>query len=405
MVLICWAMVVFDGYDLVVYGTVVPSLLADPAWEVTPATLGLVGSLAFLGMFAGALASGSLADRWGRRRTVLTSFLCFSLFTAACALATGPLSLGVLRFLAGTGLGALIPAVSALVNEVAGLRRRSLISAAMLSGVPVGGSVAAVLGAPVIALAGWPGMFWLALAGPLIVFPLALSLLPESPVPPRASRAVDKVRELLGDGRRRAAILFPLTAFVTLFSWYGLMTWLPKMMIDQGFRLGSSLTFLLVLSLGAAAGAIVVAGFARRSPTGMASVLCGLASAALIGLAVLPAGTLTYPLLLVVGVGTHGTQCLVVAAVAIYYRDELRASGLAWMLGLGRLGAVAAPAVGGVILAAGPGVRASFLLFAATTAAGMVLLAFSSRLDRTGDLEIVSTDEGADVHVRSRTPR
>jgi AAHS family benzoate transporter-like MFS transporter len=130
--LLCWLIVVFDGYDLIVYGTTIPSLLKERGWGLTPASAGFIGSLAFAGMLVGALGAGYLADRLGRRRTILWCTLWFSVFTALCAVATGPEAFGAFRFVAGLGLGGLVPSANALTSEFVSRRRRSAVSTIMM---------------------------------------------------------------------------------------------------------------------------------------------------------------------------------------------------------------------------------------------------------------------------------
>src|SRR6476620_866665 len=124
--LLCWLIVVFDGYDLIVYGTTLPSLLKEKGWDLTPTSAGFIGSLAFAGMLLGALAAGLLSDRLGRRRPILWAPVCF----------------GAFRCLAGLGLGGLVPSANALTAEFVSRKHRSAISTMMMSGVPIGGSVA-----------------------------------------------------------------------------------------------------------------------------------------------------------------------------------------------------------------------------------------------------------------------
>src|SRR6476620_3231275 len=133
--LLCWLIVVFDGYDLIVYGTTLPSLLKEKGWHLTPTSAGFIGSLAFVGMLVGALAAGLLSDRLGRRRTILWATLWFSLFTALCAFAPSAQSFGLFRLLAGLGLGGLVPSANALTAEFVSRRHRSTVSTMMLSGV------------------------------------------------------------------------------------------------------------------------------------------------------------------------------------------------------------------------------------------------------------------------------
>jgi len=112
VVAICFLTIVFDGYDLIVYGSAVPSLLAEPGWQLGPAQAGAIGSYALAGMLIGALGAGAVTDRLGRRRIMLIGITWFSVAMVGCALAPTPELLGLLRFVAGFGLGGVIPAPS-----------------------------------------------------------------------------------------------------------------------------------------------------------------------------------------------------------------------------------------------------------------------------------------------------
>lgn len=405
---LCWLIVVFDGYDLIVYGTVLPQLLEEPGWHLSKAGAGLLGSLAFAGMLVGAVLAGTLADRLGRRRTIIACTAWFSVFTALCATAPNPEVFGSLRFLAGLGLGGLVPSANALAAEFVGRRNRSVVSTLMMSGVPIGGTLAAVIGIGVLPRFGWEAMFLIALVAVAVVVPVCLRWLPESPVWLRAHGRPDEaqavelrfgirglvehdsvpapvakqpLRSLLRAPYAGPTVLFSLATVATLFAWYGLATWLPQLMRESGFDLGSSLTFLLALSLGAVIGSLVTAwGGTRIGPVRSAVLAAG---AAAVGLAILishPGSAVAYAALVLAGVGTHGTQCLIIAAVANHYPAHLRGSALGFTLGFGRIGAVLAPQVGGGLLAAGLGVDANFLAFAlAAAVAGGLLLAFPRR--------------------------
>ncbi len=398
---LCWVIVVFDGYDLIVYGTVLPQLLQEPGWGLTPASAGLLGSLAFAGMLIGAVLAGTIADRIGRRRTILGCTVVFSIFTALCAVAPNPEIFGALRLLAGVGLGGLVPSANALAAEYVGRRHRSVVSTLMMSGVPIGGCLAALVGIVVLPRFGWQAMFVIALLALIVVVPICLKLLPESPVwlrsqgrhdqarrlesrfglQPGASTAptqptvAQPLRSLLRPTYARATVLFSLVTVATLFAWYGLATWLPQLMRESGFDLGSSLTFLLALSLGAVAGSLITAwGGTRIGPIATAVFAAGLAAVALMLLLTRPASLFAYAALVLAGVGTHGTQCLIIAAVANRYPAQIRGSALGFVLGFGRVGAVLAPQVGGWLLAAGLGVNSNFLAFALAAGVASVLL-------------------------------
>ncbi|MCI2418047.1 aromatic acid/H+ symport family MFS transporter [Saccharopolyspora sp. K220] len=396
VVALCWITVVFDGYDLIVYGTVLPELLHEPGWGLTPGVAGLLGSLAFAGMLVGALAAGVLSDRIGRRRAVLLCTGWFSVFTVLCAVAWDPTSFGAFRFLAGLGLGGLVPSANALAAEFVPRHRRALVSTLMMSGVPIGGSAAAVLGIWMIPAWGWPSMFGVAAICVVVVLPLCWRLLPETAAYHRArgdheraaevdrrfgttvDESLDEPDDLPGLFSRSyaaATVLFALATLAILFAWYGLGTWLPQLMRESGFNLGSSLSFLLALNLGAVVGSLLTAWAGDRFGPMRTGVVAALVAAlGLAGLLAHPPNVVTYALLVLAGVGTHGTQCLVIAAVANYYPARLRGTALGWALGVGRIGAVAAPQVGGLLLAAGLGVGSNFLAFAVAAAvAGAVL--------------------------------
>ncbi|WAH98818.1 MFS transporter [Arthrobacter sp. MMS18-M83] len=393
-VLVCWLLVVFDGYDLIVYGTVQGSLITETGWGLTKATAGTLGSMAFLGMMIGAIFAGRMSDSWGRRRTIISCAALFSIFTILCAFAPNAAVFGGLRLLAGIGLGGLVPSANALVAELVPAKWRSTIATLMMSGVPIGGSIAALAGIPLIPAFGWPVMFLVAAVALLVVVPLGMRFLPETLPPAKSMKQTESVgfRSLLLAPYLGMSLLFAISTLVTLFAWYGLGTWLPNLMQLAGYNLGSALTFALALNLGAVVGSVATAWAGTRFgpiPTAIAA-----AAVAAVALGVLVAGPpvgLVYVMLVLAGVGTHGTQCLIIAAVASHYPAHLRGTALGWALGVGRIGAVAAPQAGGLLLAAGLGVNSNFLAFAGAAAVAAVLLGAIGSKIKTAKTESKNT--------------
>ncbi|WP_461173921.1 aromatic acid/H+ symport family MFS transporter [Arthrobacter sp. Z1-9] len=383
-VLVCWLLVVFDGYDLIVYGTVQSSLISETGWGLTKATAGTIGSMAFVGMMIGAIFAGRMADSWGRRRTILGCAVAFSVFTVLCAFAPNAAVFGALRLLAGIGLGGLVPSANALVAELVPTKWRSTIATLMMSGVPIGGSIAALVGIQLIPAFGWQSMFLVAVLALVIVVPLGLKYLPET----LGSKQDTQSKPAAADTKASAgfssllrapylgiSMLFAVATIATLFAWYGLGTWLPNLMQLAGYNLGSALTFALALNLGAVAGSVITAWAGTRyGPIPTAIAAAAVAAGALVVLVTGPPVAVVYLMLVLAGVGTHGTQCLIIAAVANHYPTHLRGTALGWALGTGRIGAVAAPQVGGLLLAAGLGVSSNFLAFAGAAAIAAVLL-------------------------------
>ena len=385
-VLVCWLLVVFDGYDLIVYGTVQSSLISETGWGLNKATAGTIGSMAFVGMMIGAIFAGRMADSWGRRRTILGCAIVFSIFTILCAFAPSAPVFGALRLLAGIGLGGLVPSANALVAELVTAKWRSTVATLMMSGVPIGGSIAALVGIRLIPAFGWQSMFLVAVLALLIVVPLGLKYLPETLAPVSATgmaagkdhaiKEPSGFKSLLRAPYLGVSILFALATIATLFAWYGLGTWLPNLMQMAGYNLGSALTFALALNLGAVAGSVITAWAGTQfGPVPTAIAAAAVAAVALVVLVTGPSVTVVYLMLVLAGVGTHGTQCLIIAAVASHYPGHLRGTALGWALGTGRIGAVAAPQVGGLLLAAGLGVNSNFLAFAAAAGTAAILIA------------------------------
>jgi AAHS family benzoate transporter-like MFS transporter len=329
-----------------------------------------------------------MADSWGRRRTILGCAVVFSVFTVLCAFAPNAAIFGILRLLAGIGLGGLVPSANALVAELVPTKWRSTIATLMMSGVPIGGSIAALVGIQLIPAFGWQSMFLVAVLALVIVVPLGLKFLPETLGSEQDTRNVKVAADtkagikpgagfssLLRAPYLGISMLFAVATIATLFAWYGLGTWLPNLMQLAGYNLGSALTFALALNLGAVAGSVITAWAGTRfGPVPTAIAAAAVAAGALVVLLTGPSVTVVYLMLVLAGVGTHGTQCLIIAAVANHYPAHLRGTALGWALGTGRIGAVVAPQAGGLLLAAGLGVNSNFLAFAAAAAIAAVLL-------------------------------
>jgi AAHS family benzoate transporter-like MFS transporter len=137
IVALCFATVMVDGYDLIVYGAVAPSLLEYSGWSLTPEQVRFIGSSALVALLIVNLVSGPVCDRIGRRKVTMFCIASFSIAMWLCAIVPIPELFGVLHFLAGLGLGESIPTVSALVIEYSPLKRRSFAYALMFIGYPV----------------------------------------------------------------------------------------------------------------------------------------------------------------------------------------------------------------------------------------------------------------------------
>lgn len=395
------AAIVFDGYDLVVYGTVLPTLLADSAQLGTldPATAGALGSYALIGVMVGALTAGAFGDRIGRRITMLTCIVWFSLGMGATALAQNITMFGILRFLTGIGVGGLVATVGAMIAEFAPPGRRNLFNAFVYSGIPAGGVLASLAAIALQDSIGWRGLFWIGALPLFVLLPLALLRMPESPrwlvahgrivdaqeicsrtgIPmPEAEPTVagDRVgfAALARKPLLRPTALLGLMSFSGLLLTYGLNTWLPQIMSEAGYNDKGSLSFLLVLNGGAIIGGLIASRVADRTgPQRVIAVTFCLAALSLVLL------TLNFPLgvLLVAvagaGIGAIGTQVLIYGFVSNYYPTTARAAGVAWCAGFGRLGGILGPLLGGILLGAGIASSTAFYIFAVVALLGALV--------------------------------
>ena len=173
----CLLVIIFDGYDLVIYGVALPLLMKE--WGLSPVEAGLLASTALFGMMFGAMSFGTLSDKLGRKKTIMMCVAIFSGFTFLGSFAANPIQFGILRFLAGLGIGGVMPNVVALMTEYAPKRIRSTLVAIMFSGYAIGGMASALLGSFLVADYGWKIMFYIA-GVPLLVLPLLWLFLPES---------------------------------------------------------------------------------------------------------------------------------------------------------------------------------------------------------------------------------
>lgn len=376
----CLIIIIFDGYDLVIYGVALPLLMQE--WALTNVQAGLLASTALFGMMFGAMSFGTLSDKIGRKKTIMICVALFSGFTFLGAFASNPTEFGILRFLAGLGIGGVMPNVVALMTEYAPKRIRSTLVAVMFSGYAIGGMTSALLGAWLVPQFGWKIMFYIGVI-PLVLLPVIWKFLPESLLYLSAKKQVEQshtiiqkispelkinqdtqfvVNEVLkGDeaplkalfqkGRSFSTFMFWIAFFMCLLMVYALGSWLPKLMIQAGYSLGASMIFLFALNIGGMIGAIGGGALADRfhiKKVLTIMFICG--ATALILLGFNSPQFVLYSLIAVAGAATIGSQILLYTFVAQYYPTTVRSTGMGWASGIGRIGAIVGPVLTGALL-------------------------------------------------------
>ena len=404
-----------DGYDLLSMALVAPAI--GNAWAIGKATLGILLASSLLGMAAGSLGLSPLADLAGRKPAVLAGIGLMAAGTLLSALSQNVPELAASRVLTGLGIGLVVTLITSLAAEFASLRRRSLAIAATTMGLSIGSMAGGLTAAALLHHHGWP---WVFLAGTLaasVLFPLVALYLPESPaflvsrhpagalgrlnrvltqlghppvaaVPPGVPVRRTSYRALFAPGMAAATIRLTVVNALVVTAAYYMLSWLPLLVAGAGFpastaSLVSALSSLVGvvggLGLGLLGGRVAPARLAAGAMVGMG---VGLAAIGLVP-PVLPAIILAVS---VYGFCLSGCTGVYYATVASTFSPLMRASGIGFVMGVGRIFSILGPYVGGRLFAAGLTRAEVTLVFAAAAVAGGVLLASSARLHRPAAL-------------------
>ncbi|WP_338469601.1 MFS transporter [Niallia sp. XMNu-256] len=395
LVLFIWSfmIILFDGYDLSVYGTALPLIMEE--WGLDSVVAGTMGSYGLFGMMFGAIIFGILADRIGRKKVILINVLLFSLFTLLCGFAESATAFSIYRFIAGLGLGGIMPNIAALVMDYAPNSMKIRLVSLTLVSFAIGGALAPTVGVMIIESVGWQSVFWVA-GLPLLALPLMMKQLPESTSylirtgkkeqlfktlakvnPEFEFDADDEIEEvkvtqtkaplvgLFKENRALSTIMFWVAFFCALLMVYGLNTWLPKLMIQAGYGLNSSLTFLIALQGGAVIGILALSNLCEKF--GSKKVLVPTYIAGTIALTLLGFGgnqIVVFLLVAIAGAATTGAQVLIQAYVTGFYPADMRSTGIGVASGVGRLGGMLGPIIGGFLLTLTLPNYVNFMVFA-----------------------------------------
>lgn len=386
VLVLCFLVMFLDGYDTAVAAFVAPVL--SKAWSLEPAAMKPVLASVLFGVAFGALAAGPLADRFGRRGVLIVSVALFGLFSLISPLAQSVPQLAWLRFATGLGLGATMSNAATLTAEYAPARHRSVMVAVLFAGFTLGSASGGILGGYMIPALGWESAFIVGGIAPLVLAVVMVFALPESlKYLSLKTQAAPRVRKLLGrierrgviaedaeiispDGNgsgkasikamfRRDLLLGTLCLWATFF--FGLLvifllrSWLPTLVTLSGESIQRAAFLAALFDVGGTVGAFGVAWLVDRLRNDgvvavtylIAAVMIYLFSQWLGNIALLATG------ILVLGFLLSGAQATVPAIAAKFYPTEGRATGVAWVLGIGRFGGIAGALAGGTLLQLG----------------------------------------------------
>ena len=378
---------IFDGYDLVVYGAVLPDLIADPSQlnvQLTKESAGVLGSYAMIGVMIGALATGAIVDMIGRRKVMLISYAWFSIGMLITALQASYWGFAVWRTFTGIGVGALVACTGAIVSEFAPPGKKNTVTAIVYAGVPIGSLLAALLAMwlkdeP----SDWRMLFMLGALPLVTLLPLAFIKMPESiawlasrgkmeqaqklsektgvPVPaaavaptgdtPAKEEGPAGFAGLFSGHYFLSTVLIGLLSAACLLLVYALNTFLPLIMQSKGTAV-NPLAFLLVLNGGAVIGALTGSRLADKFGAKFAvTIYLAIGAVGILLMTVFNGAGMLLIIIAVVGLGTSGTQTLIYALGATFYRTNVRGAGVSWTAGFGRIGGIIGPIIGGILTA------------------------------------------------------
>jgi AAHS family 4-hydroxybenzoate transporter-like MFS transporter len=376
---LCFMVLFLEGYDITSMSYAIPSLIE--AWHVKPPQFTAALTAGSFGLLFGALSAGLLGDRLGRKPVLIGCTTVFGVFSLLTAFSTGLVSLAVLRFFTGLGLGGGIPIAIALATDYAPLRSPRRLVILMSAGISGGNTMGGFIASQIVRQTGWQAIFVVGGLLPILVIPVLILFMPES----RALRAIDPAArkatpiDLFRNGLAlRTSILWMVNLF-NLVGNYFILFWLPAILHAKGLTPSAAILATTMYALGSIICALVTAPIVDRFGVEriIASILCmGALCVLLVGAFELP-----FPLLCLViggaGIGIGGCQHGINSVSGALYPPAIRATGAGWALGLGRIGQIGGPLVGGTLLELGWASRDIFLAAsvpAACVAIGMATL-------------------------------
>lgn len=395
ILVLCFITVALDGFDTAIIGFIASDLVQE--WGVQKSALGPVMSAALVGLAFGALTAGPMADRIGRKKVLVLSILVFGGFSLLTAFANSLNQLALLRFLTGLGLGAAMPNAATLMSEYAPERKRALLVNLMFVGFPIGSSLGGFISAWLIPHYGWQSVLVLGGVMPLMLAVVLIFLLPESarylvvhnksqthiaailrriaPLPEQSRIVLNepgqvKEKSALGvifsPRYLVGTLMLCLTYFMGLLIFYLLTSWLPLLIRETGASLSQASIITALFPLGGGIGVLIIGALMDKlNPNKVVAV-----GYLLTGLFVCLVGFSTSSLLLmgvmvfIAGTIMNGAQSSMPALAAGFYPTQGRATGVAWMLGLGRFGGILGAFSGAFLMQAELSFRTIFMLLA-----------------------------------------
>ncbi|MDI9861720.1 MFS transporter [Flectobacillus roseus] len=396
-ILVCFLMNMLDGMDVMVISYAAPAI--TKAWSIGAEALGLVFSSGLVGMSVGALMIAPYADKFGRKKMMIISALLMGLTIFITSFAESVNQLIFFRFINGLGIGCMLASTAALTSEYAPANTKDFWVSFALSGYPIGAVLSGIVAAKIIPTYGWHSIFQLAGCCTLASVPVVYFFLAESlefylksqplgslekandllvkmgrepistlPEKPQVHQKVP-IKLLLSQEFRISTFQLWIALFLSFATLYFLTSWIPKLASTAGLSIELAIYAGTVFNLGAFVGIITQGYFSSKY--GLKKTIGTILLLTAILMAIFKVFVGTDWILLVFGLLGFGIQGGFVGLYAVsarIYPTEFRTTGVGWSIGIGRLGGIIGPAVGGVLIGLGLSMSTNFLIFAIPTA-------------------------------------
>ena len=375
-------LMVLEGYDMQTLAFAAPAILKE--WQVGRADFGYVLTAHLVGYFVGAMVLSFYGDRLGRKNIILAGVAIFGAFTFGAGFAHSPTELYIWRFLAGVGLGGAIPSGIALAAEYMPSKYRATLIGLMYVGYNLGSAIGGFIAAWSMDAYGWQSVFFI---GGVAAIPVLLALqvaLPESirflvvsgGAAERISAIVRRIRpeddisgvtryaineerrknsvsSLLSEGRALVTILLWISFITALAGHYFITLWMPTVLSDDGFTIAEANSAMAMFQLGGALGSFLIAFLLDKMGIRVVALTMLVTAPIVAALSLHTSYAILMPHLLLAGLGVLGGQIGLNALAGTIYPTYMRAMGAGWGLGIGRVGSLAGPILGGYLLAMG----------------------------------------------------
>ena len=397
-ILLCMIFNIVDGFDITAMAIAAVSIGEE--MQIDAAQLGLVFSFSLAGMMAGATLLAPYSDIIGRRRTIIVSLLVIGATVLLTAFVSSLIPLITLRFISGLGAGVLLATQTALAAEYSPAKYRALAVTAVTAGYPMGAMMTGLVASSVMPDYGWRGLFLGGGAVTLLMAVVAIKYIPESiqflfhQQPPNALAKINRIfaqlrqpsikalpaksqshqsvsvvpnmKSLLAQPYKKQTLMLWLIFLLSISSLYFLMSWIPKLILLNGFSKPTAYLAFTLFNMGGVVGIFSLGFFAAILPLrSLVSAYLLLASFLMVIFSILPSVE-KYQLIIIfiIGLTQQGGYVGIYAMAAKLYPTHLRGTGVGWAIGIGRFGAVIGPAIAGYMIAMGVSVAMNFVVFA-----------------------------------------